>query len=99
MATPSVILDPIRGDDGAEQLLINVKSFVRGLLPGGLGSLWGVFILYRGLGFFELSPAVVHTVLWRGAKLFIMSVCKMLYNGRSRLHFFFFVLLNFNATL
>lgn len=88
MATPSVILDPIRGDDGAEQLLINVKSFVWGLLRGAWISL-GVFILYRGLGFFELSPAVVHTVLWRGAKLFIMSVCKMLYNGRSRLHFFF----------
>lgn len=51
MATPSVILDPIRGDDGAEQLLINVKSFVWGLLRGAWISL-GVFILYRGLGFF-----------------------------------------------
>lgn len=88
MATPSVILDPIRGDDGAEQLLINVKSFVRGLLRGGLDLFGGVYFIY-GTGVFELSPAVVHTVLWRGAKLFIMSVCKMLYNGRSRLHFFF----------
>lgn len=51
MATPSVILDPIRGDDGAEQLLINVKSFCTGAAPGGLDLFGGVFILYRGLGF------------------------------------------------
>lgn len=47
MATPSVILDPICGDDGAEQLLINVKSFVRGLLPGGL-DLFGGCLFYIG---------------------------------------------------
>lgn len=45
MATPSVILDPIRGDDGAEQLLINVKSFVRGLLRGAWISLGGVYFI------------------------------------------------------